>query len=327
MRDVILFLLAAFVLDSLFGDPPYRFHPIRILGGSIGFVERVLRKLSVDGYFGGVLLALIVISSALAGYIVISSLLLFSKYMLILWNIFLVYSFLALGDLLKHAGPVLDALPSKDLQSARRALAMIVGREVTRLDEKGVVRATVETLAENFVDGFLSPVFWYLVGGLLGRLLGFPPPLAAVCSMLVFKTASTLDSMVGYNDERYERFGWAGARLDDAMNFMPARLSIGILMAGAWLSGLDALGGLRAAMRDRLKHDSPNAGHPESFVAGALGVRLGGPAVYGGKIKEKAWLGEGREAVNRTHIILTLSLLKRTAWVFMFTAIPLYLIQ
>ena len=151
---------------------------------------------------------------------------------------------------------------------------MVVGRDVRFLDEKGVCRASVETLAENFVDGFLSPLFWCLMGAVLANLLGLSPIKTAMSFMLAFKVASTLDSMVGYKNPDYIDFGVAGARLDDIMNFIPARFSLIILFVGAGISGFHPVNGLKAAMGDRLKHESPNSAHAESFVAGALDIRL-----------------------------------------------------
>ena len=199
---------------------------------------------------------------------------------------------------------------------------MIVGRDVRSLDKQGVSRAGVETLAENFVDGFLSPLFWFLSGGFLGGLFALPQVITAVGFMLGFKVVNTLDSMVGYRDERFFNMGWAGAKLDDLMNFLPARISLFILFLGASVSGLHPVDGLRVAVRDRLKHDSPNAAHPESFAAGALRVRLGGPATYGKGMRNKPWLGEEYPDPSPGHVRKAGLLIQCSAWISMAAVLP-----
>lgn len=231
------------------------------------------------------------------------------------FDLFICYSCLALKDLFYHMDKVIRALEGGNLAEARKEIAMVVGRDVRFLDEKGISRAAIETMAENFVDGFLSPLFWYLSGGILGYIFGLSPVMSAVGFMITFKVASTLDSMVGYKDSEFLEFGWAGAKLDDIMNFIPARLSLMVLFAGAWIFRIEASEGIRVALRDRLKHDSPNAAHAESFVAGALEVRLGGPTVYPEGQKDKPWLGEGNPDPLPQHIRRTASLLTRSAWV------------
>jgi len=154
------------------------------------------------------------------------------------FDLFMCYSCLALKDLFCHIDKVVHALEGDNLVEARKEIAMVVGRDVRFLDEKGISRAAIETMAENFVDGFLSPLFWYLSGGILGYLFGLSPVTTAVGLMITFKVASTLDSMVGYKDSEFLDFGWAGAKLDDIMNFIPARLSLMVLFAGAWICGL-----------------------------------------------------------------------------------------
>ena len=232
----------------------------------------------------------------------------------IAFDLYVCYSCLALRDLVTHTELVTRALERRNLPDARASVAMVVGRDVQFLDEEGISRAAIETLAENFVDGFFSPVFWYLVGGICGHLFGFSAVPAALGFMIAFKAASTMDSMVGYKDAEFLEFGWTGARLDDIMNFIPARLSLLVLFAGAWVSNLNAKEGIQTAMKDRLKHASPNSAHAESFVAGALHIRLGGPTVYPTGKKEKPWLGEGNPDPEPSQIRRTASLLIRTAW-------------
>jgi len=316
MIELALLTLAAFALDLLLGDPAYPLHPIRLMGRWIDALERALRRVGLDGIAGGWMLVGMTVGTVLALFLLLSS----AAERVHPWagrafHLYVLYSCLALEDLFRHVGPVVLRLKEGDLPGARLALSRVVGRDVAALDRWAVGRAAVETLAENFVDGFLSPLFWTLAGGILAQLVGLPTVPTALCAVLSFKAASTLDSMVGYRNSRYDRFGRAGARLDDLMNFPPARLSIPILFLGAALSGLRPVEGFRVALRDRLAHDSPNAAHAESFTAGALGVRLGGPTRYGGTTKDKAWLGSGTNEVGERQILSAVVLIRRSSWV------------
>jgi adenosylcobinamide-phosphate synthase len=316
MLELALILFLAFILDLLLGDPRYGLHPIRLIGQCIAFFTRILRRAGLDGRWGGIVLVIIVEFAFLTAFLVLS--IVFHRINVFIglgFDLFICYSCLALKDLFYHTDRVIYALEGGNLSDARKEIAMVVGRDVRFLDENGISRAAIETMAENFVDGFLSPLFWYLSGGILGYILGLSPVMTAVGFMITFKVASTLDSMVGYKDSEFLEFGWAGAKLDDIMNFIPARLSLMVLFAGAWICRLKASEGMRVALRDRLKHDSPNAAHAESFVAGALDVRLGGPAVYPDGQKDKPWLGEGNPYPLPQHIRRTASLLTRSAWV------------
>ena len=311
--SALLFL--AFIMDLCLGDPRYRLHPIRLMGLSVSFFEGLLRRAGLDGRWGGILLVVAVETVWAALYLSLSfALHRLGTLLALVLDLFLIYSCLALKDLFVHTDRVILALEKDDVGQARKAISMVVGRDVRRLDEEGIARAGIETLAENFVDGFLSPIFWYLMGAVAGCAAGASPVTSGLCLMIGFKVASTLDSMVGYKDSRFLRFGRAGARLDDIMNFFPARLSLLILLAGAWMCGLRGWQGMRTSLRDRLKHGSPNAAHAESFVAGALGVRLGGPAVYAGGRKDKAWLGEGNPDPGPQDMRRTATLLIRSAW-------------
>jgi len=323
MLEFAFIILLAFILDCIFGDPRYRLHPIRLIGRCIVLFTRILRRTGLDGRRGGLVLVMMVEFVFLTAFLAPSLVLHRIHILLGLgFDLFICYSCLALKDLFYHMDKVIHALEEGNLSEARKEIAMVVGRDVRFLDEKGISRAAIETMAENFVDGFLSPLFWYLCGGILGYILGLSPVMTAVGLMMAFKVASTLDSMVGYKDSEFLEFGWAGARLDDFMNFVPARLSLMVLFAGAWICRLKASEGIRVALRDRLKHDSPNAAHAESFVAGALEVRLGGPTVYPGGQKDKPWLGQGNPDPLPQHIRSTAFLLTRSAWVAM--AFPVF---
>ncbi len=311
-----LVLLSGFILDLIIGDPNYKYHPVRLIGNCIDFLMLKFKGVFSDKKVEGIVLT---VSTAFTAVFVYSAFyLLFNGNHSIagfLLNVYFVYSLIALKDLFKHCGPVIDALIFNDVEKARSAVGMIVGRDVNYLDEEGVIRAAIETLAENFVDGFLSPVFWYGAGCLFGFMMNISPVYSGIVFLIIFKTASTLDSMVGYKTEELKEIGWAGARLDDIMNFIPARLSLVILYAGAALSGLDHSSGFKTALRDRLKHDSPNSAHSESFVAGAIKARLGGPTRYKDGLKEKPWLGGEFSDPSVSDIKNVIRLLLFSAWI------------
>jgi adenosylcobinamide-phosphate synthase len=195
-----------------------------------------------------------------------------------LTSVWLCYTCLAARSLHRESSLVAEALAAGDITGARRSLSQIVGRDTADLDESEIWRALVETVAENTSDGIIAPLFWLTLTGPVGGM--------------VYKAVSTLDSMVGYRSERYLLFGRASARMDDLLNFIPARLTAGLMILAAPLAGLSARGALAVTRRDRLKHPSPNSGHPEAAAAGALGVRLGGPASYAGRSSWKEYIGE-----------------------------------
>jgi len=310
-------LISALVLDLILGDPPFRFHPVRLIGSTISGLERLFLRLGWSGLVGGALLAASTIAVFLGLYLAVRSFLgRLHPFLASVLDLYLAYSFLALKDLLHHATPVAQALARSDLTQARTALQQIVGRDTSNLDTEGVVRGAVESVAENFVDGVLSPMFWYTFVAVLSHVLGCPAPAAAgILSMLSFKVISTLDSMVGYRRDHYLLFGRPAARLDDLANFLPARLSLIILYIGALFSGDSGREGWKIALRDRRKHPSPNAGHPESFVAGALGIKLGGPSVYQEGVVDKPWLGTGDVELGPEHIHRSCRLVNRSSWI------------
>ena len=317
MINAAVILVAALILDVLLGDPPFPFHPVRLIGAAISAFEKLMRRLRWSGSGGGIILVTMTIGLAFGTYLTfrhfIGGL---HPYLATVLDLYLAYSCLALRDLCKHAEPIAETLARSELTQARTELQKIVGRDTSNLNPEGVARGAVESVAENFVDGVLSPLFWYSLVAVFSHVFGCPAPVAAgVVGMLAFKAISTLDSMVGYRSEPYLLFGRPAARLDDLANFVPARLSLIILSIGAVLSGEKAWAGLKISRRDRLKHLSPNAGHSESFVAGALGIRLGGPTVYQENTVDKPWLGDGDEEVGPQHIRRCCRLIYRSSWV------------
>ncbi len=203
-------------------------------------------------------------------------------------------SLLAQRSLHQHVRAVAEALETQGLQAGRAAVAMIVGRNPDRLDEEGVARAAIESLAENFSDGVVAPAFWLIVGGL-------------PCAMC-YKATNTADSMIGHQTPRYHAFGWAAARLDDVINLPASRLSALFLILAAAAIGASPRGALQAVWRDARGHRSPNAGWPEAAMAGALGLRLAGPRVYGDTLIDDAFIGDGRREATAADIIQALRL-------------------
>ncbi len=327
MIQAAVILILALALDALLGDPPFPFHPVRLIGAAISAFEKILLRLRWSGSGGGILLVTMTTGLAIGAYLTLRNFIGgLHPFLATVLDLYLAYSCLALKDLCKHAEPIAEPLARSDLTQARTELQKIVGRDTSNLNPEGVARGAVESVAENFVDGVLSPMFWYSLVAVFSHLFNCPAPEAAgIVGMLGFKAISTLDSMVGYRRDHYLLFGRPAARLDDLANFLPARLALVILSAGAVLSGEKAWAGWKISTRDRLKHPSPNAGHSESFVAGALGIKLGGPTVYPDGVVDKPWLGDADEQVGPDHIRRCCRLIYRSSLVavLFFTAILL----
>jgi len=282
--------LCGFVLDLLLGDPAWLtpIHPVVLMGKAITALEKLLRRTFPKTEHGeeaaGALLALLM---SVGIYSLCKLILrLFNRLcpplsfaLEIIWC----WQALAIKDLKVEAMRVQTALETEGLDAARKAVSRIVGRDTAALDAKGVARAAVETVAENFSDGVIAPLVYMLLGG---------APLA-----LCYKVVNTMDSMVGYKNARYLHFGRMPAKLDDAANYIPARLAALLLIAAAKLCGEDALSAYRIWIRDRRKHASPNSAQCEAAMAGALGLRLCGPATYFGERHEKPWIGDRRREI------------------------------
>ena len=279
----------AFLLDMFLGDPAWLYHPVRVIGNCITAYERLLRR-ALPHTEGGELAAGILLAALLPlGFLASSALvfLLLWQYVPVLWfalETLLCYQLLAGRDLRDESMAVYERLTADDLPGARVAVARIVGRDTTVLDREGVAKATVETVAENTSDGVCAPILYMAIGG--------------ASLALWYKAVNTLDSMVGYKNEKYLFFGRASARLDDAANYLPARLSALFMILAAETSGYDKKGAVRIYRRDRHNHASPNSAHTEAVCAGALGVRLGGDAVYFGKLHRKPTIGDATRPID-----------------------------
>jgi adenosylcobinamide-phosphate synthase len=282
-------ILIAILLDQLLGDPRWLPHPVRIIGAACTGCERLTRALLPPFAAGICSVALILGLTGATTWGMLAGATLLHPWLGSLVSILLLYTTIAPRDLVRHSTEVYTPLAAGDLPEARRRVGMIVGRDTAALDEEGVARATVESVAESMVDGVTAPLFFAVLGGPMGAML--------------YKAINTMDSMFGYKNERYRAFGWAAARLDDLANFIPARISSLMIPAAAFLLRLDAKGALFILLRDRRKHASPNSGHTEAAVAGALGVQLGGPSPYFGRMVEKPTLGEAVRSIEPQDIL------------------------
>jgi len=287
---ILLAAVCGFALDLLLGDPAWLtpVHPVVLMGKAITALEKRLRALFPKTPQGeeraGLVLALVMsVGTYTLCRLLLRALDALSPPLAFALEVIWCWQALAVKDLRVEAMRVRHALENEGLEAARRTVSRIVGRDTEALSAEGVARAAVETVAENFSDGVIAPLFWMLLGG---------APLA-----LCYKAVNTMDSMLGYKNARYLHFGRVPAKLDDAANFLPARLAALLLIAAAWLLGEDAASALRIWRRDRRKHASPNSAQCEAAMAGALGLRLGGPASYFGLRHEKPWIGDQRRAI------------------------------
>ena len=274
---------AGFVLDLILGDPRWLYHPVRLIGHLITGTEKIIRsclpKTKAGERIGGGLLVVIFMTVSTA----VPALLLYMAYSYA-WQLglflesFMCYQILATRSLRDESDKVYLALKEEGIEKARKAVSMIVGRDTENLTEEGVTKAAVETVAENTSDGIIAPLFYLTIGG---AVLGF-----------TYKAVNTMDSMVGYKNDRYQYFGTAAAKLDDIVNFIPARLSAVLMILAATCLKMDWKNAIRIYRRDRHNHKSPNAAQTEAVMAGALDVELAGNAWYFGKLYQKPTIGD-----------------------------------
>jgi adenosylcobinamide-phosphate synthase len=273
------------IFDLLLGDPRWLPHPVVFMGRLIAALEKPLRKhFKHERFTGTILLLFTAGTSATVAWLLLRAGSALHPLAGFLTAAGVSYTCLATRSLHHESALVAEAVTAGDLPRARQMLSYIVGRDTAELTEPEIWRAVIETVAENTTDGIIAPLFWLTAGG----------PVAGIA----YKAVSTLDSMVGYKNERYLQFGWASARMDDLLNYIPARLCALLMIVAAPLAGLSLRGALRITLRDRLNHPSPNSGHSEAAAAGALGVQLGGKAFYGGKESWKHTLGDPRAALD-----------------------------
>ena len=283
---ILCVCLIGMILDWIFGDPVWLYHPVRIIGKWIAFLEKILRKLVGDQegnekkllIAGGILWTLVILASAAVPMGILYLAEKFSPCAAFVLECFWCYQLLAARSLGKESKKVYKKLIQDDLPGARLAVSMIVGRDTENLTVEGVTKAAVETVAENTNDGVIAPLIYMLIGG---PILGF-----------VYKAVNTMDSMLGYKNEKYLYFGRAAAKMDDVAGFIPARISALLMILASCLLGMDGKNALWIWKRDRRKHASPNAAQTEAVCAGALQVQLAGDAWYFGVKHEKETIGD-----------------------------------
>lgn len=283
---ILCVCLIGMILDWIFGDPVWLYHPVRIIGKWISFLEKILRKFAGDQegnekkllIAGGVLWILVILASAAVPMGILYLAEKISPCAAFVLECFWCYQLLAARSLGKESKKVYKKLMQDDLSGARLAVSMIVGRDTEQLTVEGVTKAAVETVAENTNDGVIAPLIYMLIGG---PILGF-----------VYKAVNTMDSMLGYKNEKYLYFGRVAAKMDDVAGFIPARISALLMILASCLLGMDGKNALWIWKRDRRKHASPNAAQTEAVCAGALQVQLAGDAWYFGKKHEKDTIGD-----------------------------------
>ena len=318
VTERIFILCAAFVMDMLFGDPYFLWHPVRGMGSIISAAEKMLLKLfgiraDREADRGKKLAAgMILVAVTLAFSVGVPLVLLLIAQIIhpvvrILLQCIMCYQLLAMKSLKSESMKVYYALKEKGLAEARTAVSMIVGRDVERLDEEGVIKATVETIAENTSDGVIAPLFYMILFGSLG---GF-----------FYKAVNTMDSMVGYKNDRYIYLGRPAAKLDDVMNYIPARVAAIFMILAAFLLGFHGKNAWKIYKRDRYCHASPNSAQTESVCAGALGIRLAGDAWYFGQLYKKPYIGDPKRQVEIEDIPRACRLLYGTSFLTLITGI------
>ena len=306
-------LVAGFALDIALGDPHNWPHPVRLIGKQIDFGNRLIddylktkedqltpsQKKALNKRAGVLLAADVALVAPVATALVLKACRSIHPALGFGVESFIFYQLIAAKSLEDESTNVYNALVNGSLEQARKAVSMIVGRDTDALDEQGVARATVETIAENASDGVVAPMLYMAIGGAPGAM--------------AYKAVNTLDSMVGYKNERFIDRGWASAKLDDIANIVPARVAGVLMCAGARIAGFDPLRAWTTFVRDRYNHSSPNSAHTEAACAGALGLQLGGPNVYFGKVVDKPTIGTATREIEVEDIRRTNQLMRATA--------------
>lgn len=289
MTISLVALVMGYILDLIFGDPYWMPHPVRFIGNLISILEKVIRrfmpKTKRGEYIGGIILTVMVVSiSMVIPLVIILMAKSINTYLALTVETFMCYQILATKSLKVESMKVYDELAKNDLPSARKAVSMIVGRDTKDLTFSGVAKAAVETVAENTSDGIIAPMIFIAIGG---APMGF-----------FYKAINTMDSMVGYKNEKYMNFGRFAAKLDDVVNYLPARISAYQMILSSFFLRYDYKNAFKIYKRDRYNHASPNSAQTESVCAGALDVQLAGNAYYFGKLYEKPTIGDNIREIN-----------------------------
>lgn len=310
-------VVVGFILDMIFGDPYWMPHPIRLIGNTISFLEKKLNKENDKDkirLLKGLLMVIIVVglTMAISGGIIFLAYSYAPWYVTIVVESIMIYQILATKCLKVESMKVYDQLEKGDVEAARKAVSMIVGRDTECLDDIGITKAAVETVAENTSDGSIAPLIYVIIGG---PVLGF-----------MYKAINTMDSMVGYKNDRFMFFGRAAAKLDDVVNYIPSRISAYLMILSCAFLGkeYDTKNAWRMHKRDSRKHASPNSAQTESTAAGALNIRLAGDASYFGKIHKKPFIGDDVRPVEYQDIKRANRLLYMTAVLCLIVGLSLY---
>ena len=306
MINSTIALAIGFILDLIFGDPYWLPHPIRFIGNLISNGEKLIRgnkeKSAERQRVEGVILAVsVIVISTIIPIIILVAARMINNYLALAIESFMCYQILATKGLKTESMKVYNKLAEEDLEGARYAVSMIVGRDTKALDEAGVAKAAVETVAENTSDGIIAPMIFMAIGG---APLGF-----------LYKAINTLDSMIGYKNDKYLNFGRFAAKLDDIANFIPARISAYLMIFASFILGFNYKGAYKIYSRDKYNHASPNSAHTESVCAGALNIQLAGNAYYFGKLYEKPTIGDDLRPINYDDIKKANKLLYATAFI------------
>ncbi len=283
-------LLLGFLIDCILGDPYSMPHPVRLIGKFISKLEAIFKKRSFlnDRLSGSLLCLCVSLISCISAFVICFVCYKINLVLGIIAESCLCYYLLAAKCLRDESMKVYTALSENDTEKARKAVSMIVGRDTNMLDETGIIKAAVETVAENTSDGVTAPIFWIMLGG-------------APAGML-YKAVNTMDSMIGYKNEKYILFGRTAARFDDVLNYFPSRLTALIMIVAAFVTGLDGKSAFRIWRRDRYNHASPNSAQTEAVCAGALDVQLAGDAHYFGKLCKKRTIGDNVRKIEKEDI-------------------------
>ena len=298
-------LLIVIAADYTWGDPRMLPHPVRLIGRLCDYFEGITRNNLgfVSMRIRGTVAFFLVLLTTMAGLtLFLYTLFLLGQTAALIGSMVICFFCIAAGDLVAHSNKVYEHLIAGNIIESRRAVSMMVGRDTESLAESEIARACVESVSENMVDGITAPLFWAFVGSFVGQIFQWDPIIGAAFGAMAYKAVNTMDSMFGYKNEKYIDFGWCAARIDDLVNFLPARLSGLCLIGAAYLIGLDGRGAVRVFMRDRLKSSSPNSGHSEAAAAGALSIELGGASSYFGTISVKDYIGQGLDRVEAKDI-------------------------
>lgn len=317
MKLILLALCIGFLVDLCFGDPYWIYHPVRLIGNLISKTEKILRSIfpktkKAEFISGGILVVIVLFLSSTVPYIILTIGGRIHPVIKLILESIMCYQLLATKALKEESMKVYYELKKGDIKGARHAVSMIVGRDTASLTEEGIAKAAVETVAENTSDGIIAPMLFMAIGG---APFGF-----------FYKAVNTMDSMVGYKNDKYQYFGRIAAKLDDILNYIPARISAYLMIVSSAILGLDAKNAYKIFKRDRYNHASPNSAQTESVCAGALNVQLAGDAFYFGKLYKKKYIGDANRKISFEDIRLANRLLYAAAVLGLISIILIYTI-